>query len=85
MKKIDWSKHTTIPDVWKLLEELIDEYTREEINKTTFNAGIDDLNTNPFGICISKNIATSPREDFNEEGYVSYDDSSYESSYDEDN
>ena len=75
MKKIE-----KVEDLYTQLDEAIDQFTNETINKKQFEEIIDQLNQNEFGIKIEKNLVPNNRETFNEQGMVSYpydDESSY--------
>jgi hypothetical protein len=75
MKKIE-----KVEDLYAQLDESIDQFTNENINKKQFEEIIDQLNQNEFGIKIDKNLVPDNRETFNEQGMVSYpydDESSY--------
>ena len=75
MKKIE-----KVEDLYTQLDEAIDQFTNETINKKQFEEIIDQLNQNEFGIKIDKNLVPNNRETFNEQGMVSYpydDESSY--------
>jgi|LakMenEpi03Aug12_release.lakeMendotaPanAssembly.Ray.scaffolds.fasta_scaffold4619082_1 hypothetical protein len=75
MKKIE-----KVEDLYSQLDEAIDQFTNENINKKQFEEIIDQLNQNEFGIKIEKNLVPNNRETFNEQGMVSYpydDESSY--------
>jgi hypothetical protein len=75
MKKIE-----KVEDLYAQLDEAIDQFTNENINKKQFEEIIDQLNQNEFGIKIDKNLVPNNRETFNEQGMVSYpydDESSY--------
>jgi hypothetical protein len=74
MKKIE-----KVEDLYSQLDEAIDQFTNEVINRKQFEEIIDQLNQNEFGIKIDKNLVPNNRETFNEQGMVSYpyDESSY--------
>ena len=75
MKKIE-----KVEDLYAQLDEAIDQFTNETINKKQFEEIIDQLNQNEFVIKIDKNLVPNNRETFNEQGMVSYpydDESSY--------
>jgi DNA-directed RNA polymerase alpha subunit len=67
MKKIE-----KVEDLYAQLDESIDQFTNENINKKQFEEIIDQLNQNEFGIKIDKNLVPDNRETFNEQGMVSY-------------
>ena len=72
-------KYNTVEDLYTDLDNAIDSYTSESIGRETFLKRIDEINQNEFGIVIDKNLVTSNRDDFNEQGMVSYtEESSYE-------
>ena len=76
MKKIE-----KVEDLYTQLDEAIDQFTNEVINRKQFDLIIEQLNQNEFGIKIDKNLVPDNRETFNEQGMVSYpydDESSYE-------
>lgn len=77
-------KYNTIEELYGALDDAISEYTNETISSTTFKNKITELNDNEFGVIIDKDLVRDNREDFNEEGYVSYNSYEEESSYDED-
>jgi len=74
MKKIE-----KVEDLYSQLDEAIEQFTNEVINRKQFEEIIDHLNQNEFGIKIDKNLVPDNRETFNEQGMVSYpyDGSSY--------
>ncbi len=77
----------TPEELYTALDNAIESYTNESISSTQFKKKIDELNDNDFGIIIDKDLVVDNREDFNEEGHVSYEASSYEedeSSYNDD-
>ena len=74
------SKIEKVEDLYSQLDEAIDQFTNESINRKQFDDIIDHLNQNKFGIKIDKNLVPNNRETFNEQGMVSYpydDESSY--------
>jgi len=74
------SKIEKVEDLYSQLDEAIDQFTNESINRKQFDDIIDHLNQNEFGIKIDKNLVPNNRETFNEQGMVSYpydDESSY--------
>jgi hypothetical protein len=67
MKKIE-----TVEDLYTELDNTIDQFTNEVINREQFDLIIERLNQNEFGIKIDKNLVPDNRETFNEQGMVSY-------------
>jgi arginyl-tRNA synthetase len=67
MKKIE-----KVEDLYDILDNAIDDFTNESINKSKFNQIIEELNKNEFGIKIDSNLVPNNREAFNETGLVSY-------------
>ena len=65
-------KFKKVEDLYSKLDDAIDQYTNEIINKKEFDEIIEELNKNEFGIKIDKNLVTDNRESFNENGLVSY-------------
>jgi len=75
----------TPQELYAELDKAIEFYTDETISRLTFTEVIESFNKNSFGIHIDPNLIVDNREDFNEQGLISYPlDDSYESSYDED-
>ncbi len=70
MKKLE-----SVEEIYRELDNAIDSYTNESIDKVKFLQILDQLNDNEFGVKIDKNLVTDNRSDFNEAGYVSYEDS----------
>jgi hypothetical protein len=67
MKKIE-----KVEDLYTQLDDAIDQFTNEVINRKQFDLVIEQLNQNEFGIKIDKNLVPDNRETFNEQGMVSY-------------
>ncbi len=59
-------------ELYKILDNTIEQFTEESINRETFNSIINELNSNEFGIVIDPNLVPDNRESFNEIGQVSY-------------
>jgi len=70
MKKLE-----SVEEIYRELDNAIDSYTTENIDKVRFLQILDQLNDNEFGVKIDKDLVTDNRNDFNEAGFVSYEDS----------
>ena len=76
MKKIE-----KVEDLYQALDDAVDNFTNECINREDFKKIIEELNQNEFGITIDPNLMPDNRESFNEIGLVSYPNDEDESSY----
>jgi len=82
--KVDGFKNPQ--ELYAELDKAIEYYTDETILSNHFIEFINKINDNEFGIKIDPNLIIDNREDFNEQGLISYTsdyDDSYESSYDD--
>lgn len=71
----------TAEELYKILNDAIESRANGTISEELFSATIDNLNKNPFGIVIDKNIIVSNRDNFNEDEDTSYDEYDEDSSY----